>query len=118
ARSEADAVVRILAAQLDRHALPQAAAIEDPAVYPQFHAVNTPLLSMAVGTSAGIAHAGRHRLGMAGLLHDIGMTQLPEDLSSRESLSDEERAQVESHTSLGAKFLVELGGRSLDLAAA
>ncbi|HRP08228.1 MAG TPA: HD domain-containing protein, partial [Gemmatimonadales bacterium] len=118
ARSEADAVVRILAAQLDRHDLPQAASTEDPGVYPQFHAVNTALLSMAVGTSAGIDHAGRHRLGLAALLHDIGMTQLPEELSGRESLSDQDRALVESHTARGAKFLIEVGGRSLDLAAA
>ncbi len=118
ARSEADAVIRILAAQLDRHDLPQAAATDDPAAYPQWHAVNTALLAMAVGTSAGIDHAGRHRLGIAALLHDIGMTQLPAELSDLESLSADERALVESHTARGAKFLIEMGGRSLDLAAA
>ena len=118
ARAEADAVVRILAAQLDRHELPQAAAPEDHAAYPQFHAVNTALLAMAAGGAAGIDQAGRHRLGMAALLHDIGMARLPAELAVSETLSPANRALMETHTVEGARFLMSKAGRSLDLAVA
>ena len=118
ARAEADAVVRILAAQLDRHELPQAAAPADHAAYPQFHAVNTALLAMAAGGAAGIDQAGRHRLGMAALLHDIGMARLPLELAVSEALSPADRALMETHTVEGATFLMSKAGRSLDLAVA
>jgi HD-GYP domain-containing protein (c-di-GMP phosphodiesterase class II) len=118
ARAEADAVVRILAAQLDRHELPQAAAPDDHAAYPQFHAVNTALMAMAAGGAAGIDPAGRHRLGMAALLHDIGMARLPSELATGETLSAEHRALMETHTVEGARFLMARAGRSLDLAVA
>jgi HD-GYP domain-containing protein (c-di-GMP phosphodiesterase class II) len=118
ARAEADAVVRILAAHLDRHELPQAAPPEDHAAYPQFHAVNTALLAMAAGGAAGIDQAGRHRLGLAALLHDIGMARLPAHFAVSESLSPADRALMEQHTTDGARFLMTRAGRSLDLAAA
>lgn len=118
ARAEADAVVRILAAQLERHELPQAAAPEEHAAYPQFHAVNTALLTMAAGGAAGIDQTGRHRLGMAALLHDVGMARLPAELAVSESLSPTDRILMETHTVAGARFLIEKAGRSLDLAAA
>lgn len=118
ARAEADAVVRILAAQLDRHELPQAAAPDDHAAYPQFHAVNTALLAMAAGGAAGIDQAGRHRLGTAALLHDIGMARLPMELAVSETLTPANRALMETHTIEGAQFLMAKGGRSLDLAVA
>jgi HD-GYP domain-containing protein (c-di-GMP phosphodiesterase class II) len=118
ARAEADAVVRILAAHLDRHELPQAAPPEDHAAYPQFHAVNTALLAMAAGGAAGIDQNGRHRLGPAALLHDIGMARLPTELAVSETLSPAQRALMETHTIEGARFLMAKGGRSLDLAVA
>ncbi len=117
ARAEADAVVRILAAQLDRHDLPQAMMPEGHHNYPQYHAVNTALLTMAAGGSAGVDRPGQHRLGVAALLHDIGMSRLPEELSTLATLSPEQRALVETHTTEGARFLLSRGGRSLDLAA-
>lgn len=117
ARAEADAVVRILGAQLDRHDLPQATAPADHGAYPQYHAVNTALLTMAVATSAGIDGLGRHRIGLAALLHDIGMTRLPAEFALRESLSAEERTLMESHTREGGRLLLERGGKGLDLAA-
>lgn len=118
ARAEADAVVRILAAQLDRHELPQAALPDNHDAYAQYHAVNTALLTMAAGNNAGVDRPGQHRLGVVGLLHDIGMARLPEDFTARESLNSEERALMETHTVEGATFLLRHGGRALDLAAA
>lgn len=117
ARSEADAVVRILGAHLERHELPQASPPSDHAAYPQFHAVNTALLAMAVSTAAGIDVPGRHRIGVAALLHDIGMALLPAGLRLLEEYTPDQRALMETHTVEGARLLLEHGGRPMELAA-
>lgn len=116
ARGEADAVVRILASLLDQHPFPQVHHEADPARYPVVHAVNTTLLAMAAG-SDWLDRTGRQRLGLAALLHDIGMARLPMELALRDALTPAERAQVESHTRLGAELLLAHGGRGAELAA-
>ena len=115
ARGEADAIVRILGALLDEHVLPQAAP--GTAVYPVVHAVNTALLAMSAASSAEMDGNARHRVGLAALLHDIGMTCLPESLGEQQSLMADERLVVETHTTLGARLLLERGGAGLALAA-
>lgn len=117
ARSEADAVVRILGAHLDRHELPQAAVPREHEAYPQFHAINSALLAMAVATAAGIDVPGRHRVGLAVLLHDIGMARLPRELRLLEEYTPEQRLLMETHTVEGAHLLLSRGGRALELAA-
>lgn len=117
ARAEAEAVVRILGSHLDRHPLPQASPPKSHEAYPEFHAINTALLAMAGATASGIELIGRHRVGVAGLLHDIGMARLPPEVGAREALSIEERVIVESHTSEGARLLLAHPGRGLELAA-
>ncbi len=117
ARAEAEAVVRLLGGLLDTHPLPQVLAPSDHAGYAPVHALNTALLTMAAGTVSGVDRVGRHRLGLAALLHDIGMACLPDRLAVQESLSPEERVLIETHTTLGASLLVQTGGRGLELAA-
>jgi HD-GYP domain-containing protein (c-di-GMP phosphodiesterase class II) len=117
ARAEADTIVRILGGHLDHFDLPQAMAPTDFAEYPQFHAINTALLVMAVASAAGVDRPGRQRLGVAALLHDIGMALLPPDLLLRESLTPPERTLMETHTEAGARLLIERGGVAMDLAA-
>jgi HD-GYP domain-containing protein (c-di-GMP phosphodiesterase class II) len=118
ALAEANAVIRILASQLERYELPQAAPPPDHATYPQVHAVNTALLMMAVAGNAGIDPAGRHRLGIAALLHDVGMATLPEEFALLPSFSEAQRRRMEEHPRIGAQMLLERGGRGSDLAAA
>lgn len=115
ARSEADAIVRILGALLDEHELPQAAP--SYAAYPVVHAVNTALLAMAAASSADLDDQSRHRVGFAALLHDIGMARLPASLGEQQSLTVDERVLVETHTTLGAQLLLESGVGGLALAA-
>lgn len=117
ARAEADTVVRILAALADHHHLPQAAQSGDADRYHLVHPVNTALLAMAAASAVGLDPAGRHRIGVVALLHDIGMALLPPDLADQESLTDVERAQVETHTVAGAELLLREGGVGLELAA-
>ncbi len=117
ARAEADAVVRILGAYLDMHELPQASLPRDHLGYAAFHAVNSALLAMAVGSTAGIEAAGRHRLGVAILLHNIGMATLPQELILTEEYSPEDRSRMEQHTIDGARMLAQQGGAAMELAA-
>lgn len=117
ARGEASAVVRILGGLFEHHELPQVAHGDDPARYPLVHAINTALLTMAAA-SPWVDRPGRHRLGVAALLHDIGMARIPVELGNKEMLTIAERITVETHTSLGARLLLESGGRGLELAAA
>ncbi|MGD9573322.1 MAG: HD-GYP domain-containing protein [Thermoleophilia bacterium] len=117
ARSEADAVVRILASQLQAHPLPQVAVPESFTDYPAYLAINTALLAMAVSEAAGIDRRGRQVLGVAALLADIGMTRLGAPFELRESLSAADRELMESHTTRGAQLLIEVPGRGLELAA-
>ena len=117
ARSEAEAVVRILSGLFDDYELPAANHGDDPTRYPLVHAINTALLTMAAA-APWLDRPGRYRLGVAALLHDIGMTQIPKELGNQESLTAAERITVEQHTSLGAALLLDAGGRGFELAAA
>jgi putative nucleotidyltransferase with HDIG domain len=115
ARAEADAIVRILEMLLDEHQFPQAA--HGAAPYPVVHAINTALLVMSAATATGIDRIDRHALGLAALLHDIGMARLPLGLGDKQSLELAERVLIESHAERGARMLLE-GGASIALAAA
>jgi HD-GYP domain-containing protein (c-di-GMP phosphodiesterase class II) len=115
ARAEAEAIVRILDGLIEAHGLPQ--AIGSPDAYPATHAVNTALLVMAAATASGMDRPARQRIGLAALLHDIGMALLPADLITRESLTPAERDKVETHTMRGARLLLE-GGPGMALPAA
>ncbi len=78
--------------------------------------MNTSLIAMAVATASGVDRVGRHRIGVVALLHDLGMAQIPFGMASKESLTAEERAQVERHTVLGAQLLLSQGGKGYELA--
>jgi len=70
------------------------------------HAVNTTILSLAIGD---FLKAPPHRLielGNACLLHEIGMLRLPAELRhSQKALTPEERKAVLAHTILGYRIL-------------
>ncbi|MES2306740.1 MAG: HD domain-containing phosphohydrolase [Gemmatimonadota bacterium] len=117
ARGEAEAVVRILGGLFEHHELPQVAHGDNPEWYPLVHAINTALLTMAAA-SPWVDKPGRHRLGVAALLHDIGMARINQELGNKEMLTVAERISVETHTVLGARLLLEAGGRGMELAAA
>jgi hypothetical protein len=117
ARAEADVVARILGRLIGEPQVPQASHGGDPERYHVVHPVNTALLAMVVAMTTGVDSAGRHRIGLMALLHDIGMTRLPAGLGNKESLNAKERALVETHTAEGARLLLDAGGPGLELAA-
>jgi HD-GYP domain-containing protein (c-di-GMP phosphodiesterase class II) len=78
----------------------------EPERYPVTHAVNSTVLALVIGE---FLKAPPHRLielGNACMLHEIGMTRLPESLQrSSKALSPEERKAMAAHTALGYRIL-------------
>ncbi|MCM3079560.1 HD-GYP domain-containing protein [Brevibacillus invocatus] len=70
------------------------------------HSVNVAVLAGVVGLAKGYNQQQMMDLGVGALLFDIGMTQVPKELWSRQTtLSDEERQRVRYHTEEGFNIL-------------
>jgi putative nucleotidyltransferase with HDIG domain len=80
------------------------------------HAINVSVLAMTLAESLGMASHDVHAVGSAGLLHDVGIAQLPEELLAKSMLSPEERLRIEEHPAIGARMLLARGA-VFDLAA-
>jgi putative two-component system response regulator len=117
ARAEVEAVARILGGLLEQYDAPQVPFTDEFARYPRIHPINTALLSMAGARAAGVDSTGRHRIGVAALFHDIGMTRLRSGLGQLSSLTADDRILIETHPLEGARLLLDHGGRGLELAA-
>jgi hypothetical protein len=115
--AEAEAVVRLLIGYSLHLRLPQAAAPADHFMYPAVHAINTTCLVIAAGQTMGLERADLQRLGLAALMHDVGMARLPARLTTAAELGEADRAMMESHPAEGAALLLGGGGAAADLAA-
>lgn len=117
--TEADAVSHSLyvALQQDRpSSLPQL-PLHDMDEYVAVHAINVSLLAMALGEMIDLDATAVRDLGMAALLHDIGMARLPAAiLAKAEELDHAERELIKQHPADGARIIVEADA-ALDLAA-
>lgn len=80
------------------------------------HAINVALLAMTLGESLGMASHDVHAVGSAGLLHDVGLAGLPEELLAKSALTPDERLRIEEHPAIGARMLLARGA-VFDLAA-
>lgn len=89
--------------------------LEDP-IYS--HSLNVALISRAIGKWLHFTSEDLNVLTLAGLLHDIGKTQIPEDILNKPSrYTDEEFELMKSHPLLGKKILNNKGFDSRILAA-
>lgn len=76
----------------------------DDSVYA--HSLNVALISRAIGKWLKLERETLNTLTVAGLLHDIGKTQIPDEILNKPGrYTDEERSLVESHTTLGRNLL-------------
>ena len=74
--------------------------------------VNVSILATKLGMGIGYQREALIGLALAGLLHDVGMLQLPESLLSNPGkLSDEDRAQIKQHPEIGFQMLSKLGAQ-------
>ena len=72
--------------------------------------LNVSILGTKVGMGLGYYGAELRRLALAGLLHDIGIFAVPQNLLTKAGrLSPEERALVEQHPRLGHAVIERLG---------
>lgn len=91
--------------------------LHDMTEYNAVHAINVALMAMGAAEFMKLEERAVRAIGIAGLLHDIGMVRVPVDLLSKtEQLNEEERAIVTRHPVDGAMIIVE-SDSSLDLAA-
>lgn len=72
------------------------------------HSVNVAVLSLLLGQLQGYGNEQQRRLGMGALLHDIGITLLPDELQARRgSLTEPEQLLYQQHTVLGYNLVKE-----------
>lgn len=80
--------------------------IKDSSNFESEHGIRVSILAIALGHFLGLPRKDIELLGLAGLLHDIGKTRLPQEiLQHRGPLSDIEKRVVEKHTSLGYELM-------------
>ena len=117
--TEADAVTHSLYVAMQRdgpRALPQL-PLHDMSEYVAVHAINVSLLAMALGEFISLDDTAVRELGMAALLHDVGMALIPVAmLEKAEQLSPDERERIKRHPVDGARIIIEADA-ALDLAA-
>jgi putative nucleotidyltransferase with HDIG domain len=74
--------------------------------YMYVHSVNSAILALAIGELMKLPSHRMIELGLAALLHDIGMLKLPDAVYLKEDdLTDKEFQLVRAHTTLGYKIL-------------
>lgn len=72
--------------------------------------INVGILATKVGIGLGYFGTELRRLALAGLLHDIGIFAVPQELLTKTGrLSAEERRLIEQHPRMGADVITRLG---------
>src|SRR6202171_4209517 len=118
--AEAEAVVRSLSMAMhgDQEMILPLLQLKEFDEYTTTHSLNVSVLTMALAESLGLAQQDVRTFGIAGLLHDLGKVNVPQEILNKPGkLTDEERNIMQQHPVAGAKLIIE-SGRRLDLAAA
>ncbi len=79
---------------------------EDADQYLAYHHVNVAILAMRVGMGLQMSSSDLYELTLSGIVHDVGMTQLPAGLITRQGKLDQSGyAQIKQHPSYGKQLL-------------
>lgn len=85
-------------------------AYEDPSDVLVYHSINVFIYSIKVGFGLKYSKHQLIELGLAAMLHDIGMTKIPEEIIKKSSsLSAEELEILKEHPLYGHEILYNLG---------
>ncbi len=91
--------------------------LHDMREYGSVHALNVAILSMGLAEQLGFEDQAVREIGLAGMLHDIGMVRVPVELIAKsEQLTADDRRIIQQHPVNGARIIVE-SDASLGLAA-
>jgi len=72
------------------------------------HSVDVATIAMVIGQNYGLTKEELRELGTAGLLHDLGKSQIPNSVLNKPGkLTDDEFALMKQHSLFGYKILVE-----------
>jgi len=84
-------------------------ALRDYDEYTFTHSVNVCIFSVALGKKIGLSKSQLFELGLCALLHDIGKTRMPTEITTKAALlTDEEWATMREHTTEGLLLLLTL----------
>lgn len=73
--------------------------------YKRCHALNTAILSGMLAKKMNLSENRIYDVVLAGLLHDIGKEKIPEELSSKTNLTNQELLKLQEHTKIGYKII-------------
>lgn len=73
--------------------------------YNKCHALNTAILSGAVAKKMDLGDGVISDIVLAGLLHDIGKTKIPQELWNKTNLTTQEQKIIQSHTRIGYNII-------------
>jgi len=72
------------------------------------HSVDVAAIAMMIGREYGLSRDGIHQLGIAGLLHDVGKSKIPNEILNKPGkLTDEEFEIIKNHSLYGFEILKE-----------
>jgi len=109
---EAASVVRLLAVAMhsERDLVVPLVELKSVDQYTTTHSINVSCLSMALAEHLRYSSTDVRAIGEAALLHDIGKTRIPLDVLNKEGkLTPAEWELIRSHTTEGARILLESG---------
>ena len=107
---EAEAVVRSLTVAMhgDQAFLIPLLRIKRFDQYTTTHALNVSVLAMALAEFIGLGPKEVRSFGISGLLHDLGKITIPDEILNKPGkLTDSEREVMNSHTTEGARLILE-----------
>lgn len=79
--------------------------------YTYTHSVNVAIFSLAFGKHLGLEGEALEKVGVAGLLHDLGKVRTAEAIIKKPgALTPEEMKAMQRHPELGAEILAEMNG--------
>lgn len=73
--------------------------------YNRCHALNTSILSGAVAKKMSLPENTIYDIVLAGLLHDIGKSTIPQELLHKNNLTSQEQKIIQDHTKVGYKII-------------
>lgn len=75
------------------------------------HSVDVATIAMLIARNSAMSEAEIQKIGMAGLLHDMGKSQIPNEILKKAGkLTEEEFAVMKNHSVYGYRILKDKGG--------